>query len=83
MLLLKRCIGIRALPQNSIRTFNFSDVNNLAVLRYEGAPDANPTADPTVNIPVSQLPLVETNLHVRCVLYVFLIPLLTRRYCHV
>lgn len=69
---------MRALPQNVIRTFNFSDFNNLAVLHYDGAPDAIPAADPTVNIPVSQLPLVETNLHVRYVPRVFLIPLLMR-----
>jgi len=69
---------MRALPINSIKTFNFSDFNNLAILHYDGAPWADPAADPTVNIPVSQLPLIETDLHVRCVLYVFLIPLLTR-----
>jgi hypothetical protein len=37
---------------------------NLAILRYAGASNENPTADPTVNIPVIQTPLVETNLHV-------------------
>jgi len=52
--------GIRSLPPG----LNYSDFTNLAVLRYAGAPDGNPTADPTVNIPVSQMPLVETNLHV-------------------
>jgi hypothetical protein len=43
---------------------NFSDFNNLAILHYIGAPDGDPTVDPTVEIPVSTLPLVETNLHV-------------------
>ena len=55
--------GIRSLPNAVGR--NFTDFNNLAILHYAGAPDANPTEDPTVNIPVSILPLVETNLHVR------------------
>jgi len=50
---------IRALPPG----LDFSNLNNLAILRYQGAPNANPTNDPTVNIPVSQFPLVETNLH--------------------
>jgi hypothetical protein len=54
--------GIRSLPDDPGR--NFSDLNNLAVLHYAGAANADPTSDPTVNIPVSQLPLVETNLHV-------------------
>ncbi|KAI0297810.1 multicopper oxidase-domain-containing protein [Multifurca ochricompacta] len=53
--------GMRALPNAAGR--NFSNLNNLAVLHYAGAPDTNPTVDPTVNIPVSKLPLVETNLH--------------------
>ncbi|KAI0252565.1 laccase [Lactifluus subvellereus] len=53
---------IRALPKTQIRTGNFSDLNNLAVFHYAGAPDANPTVDPTANI-TSKLPLVETNLH--------------------
>jgi len=48
----------------TVSNSNFSDFTNLAVLRYAGASDGNPTADPTVNIPVSQIPLVETNLHV-------------------
>jgi hypothetical protein len=43
---------------------NFSDFNNVAVLHYEQAPNTNPPEDPSVNIPVSKLPLVETNLHV-------------------
>jgi len=42
---------------------NYSDFNNLAILRYAGATNGSPTVDPTVNIPVSQIPLVETNLH--------------------
>ena len=52
--------GIRSLPSGR----NYRDFNNLAVLRYSGAKNETPTADPTVNIPVSQIPLVETNLHV-------------------
>ncbi|KAH9953172.1 laccase [Russula dissimulans] len=50
---------IRALPPG----LDFSNLNNLAILRYQGAPNADPTDDPTVNIPVSKFPLVETNLH--------------------
>ncbi|KAH9074384.1 laccase [Lactarius deliciosus] len=49
---------IRSLPPGR----DFSNLNNLAILSYAGAP-ANQTVDPTVNIPVSKLPLVETNLH--------------------
>ncbi|KAI9450837.1 laccase [Lactarius psammicola] len=52
---------IRSLPNFPGR--DFSNLNNLAILRYAGAPAANPTVDPTVNVPVSTLPLVETNLH--------------------
>ncbi|KAH9038745.1 laccase [Lactarius pseudohatsudake] len=52
---------IRSLPNVPGR--NFSDFNNLAILRYAGASHANPTDDPTVNVPVSKLPLVETHLH--------------------
>ncbi|KAI0293709.1 laccase [Multifurca ochricompacta] len=52
---------IRSLPDAPGR--NFSNLNNLAVLHYAGAPEAHPTVDPTVNIPTSKLPLVETNLH--------------------
>ncbi|KAI0000121.1 laccase [Russula compacta] len=52
---------IRSLPDASGR--NFSDFNNLAILHYAGANNGNPTVDPTVNVPVSQEPLVETNLH--------------------
>ena len=54
--------GIRSLPNGPGR--NYSNLNNLAVLQYAGAPSGNPTSDPTVNIPVSQTPLVETDLHV-------------------
>ncbi|KAF8493492.1 laccase [Russula emetica] len=52
---------IRSLPNATAR--NYSDLNNLAVLHYAGASSGNPTSDPTVYIPVSQTPLVETNLH--------------------
>ncbi|KAH9055234.1 laccase [Lactarius vividus] len=54
---------IRALPQVSTRILDFSDHTNVAILRYSGAPVADPSADPNVNVPVSHLPLVETNLH--------------------
>ncbi|KAF8272718.1 multicopper oxidase-domain-containing protein [Lactarius quietus] len=54
---------IRSLPNAPGQ--NFSNLNNLAVLRYAGAAQAYPPCDPTVNISVSQMPLVETNLHVR------------------
>jgi hypothetical protein len=54
--------GIRSLPNAAGR--NYSNLNNLAVLHYAGASSGNPTSDPTVNIPVSQTPLVETELHV-------------------
>ncbi|KAI0258275.1 laccase [Gloeopeniophorella convolvens] len=52
---------IRSLPNAA--GHNFTNLANLAVLHYAGAPNANPTTDPTTNIPVSKLPLVETNLH--------------------
>ena len=39
-------------------------MNNLAVLHYAGARKGNPKSNPTVNVPVSQMPLVETDLHV-------------------
>jgi iron transport multicopper oxidase len=52
---------IRALPVAAGR--NFSDSNNVAILRYEGAPIQDPTSDANVGVPTSQLPLVETNLH--------------------
>ena len=61
--------GIRSLP-NVVPARNFSELNNLAVLRYAGAAKANPTDDPTVNVPVSKLPLVETNLHVGAVMII-------------
>ena len=60
-------LGIRALPNTAVRNFtnvDYANLNNLAILNYAGAPVANATADPTVNVPVSKLPLVETNLHV-------------------
>ncbi|KAF8272429.1 laccase [Lactarius quietus] len=49
----------RALPPNQ----NYDNLTNLAILRYEGAADANPTPDPTTDIPTSTSPLVEANLH--------------------
>jgi hypothetical protein len=57
--------GIRALPNGPTAIGrNYSNMNNLAILHYAGAPEENPQQDPTVNIPVSQTPLVETDLHV-------------------
>jgi len=53
---------IRSLP-NHATAQNYSNLNNLAVLHYAGASSGNPTSDPTVNVPVSQTPLVETDLH--------------------
>ena len=55
--------GIRAVP--NIGNQGFAGGTNLATLRYIGAPQTDPTSDPTVNIPQSQLPLKETDLHVR------------------
>jgi hypothetical protein len=39
---------------------------NVAILKYKGAECEEPSKDPWVNVPVSKLPLVETNLHVSC-----------------
>ena len=55
---------VRALPESALRTANFGDFNNVAVLHYEQAPNKNPPEDPSVNVPVNKMPLVETNLHV-------------------
>ena len=44
---------------------SYVDLLNLAVLHYAGAANANPTIDPTTDIPSSSSPLVETDLHVR------------------
>ncbi|KAN0114011.1 laccase C [Russula decolorans] len=55
---------IRALPQSALLpNANYTNLNNLAILRYLGALPINPLTNPTTNIPVSELPLVETNLH--------------------
>ncbi|KAH9968478.1 Steccherinum Ochraceum laccase obtained By multi crystals composite data collection technique [Lactifluus volemus] len=50
---------IRSLPQGE----SYTDFTNLAVLHYDDAPEADPTVDPTTNIPKSSLPLIENNLH--------------------
>ncbi|KAH8989923.1 laccase C [Lactarius hatsudake] len=50
-----RALCLRVRPTLTSRTWRF--------LRYDGAADANPTADPTTNIPTSSSPLVENNLH--------------------
>ncbi|KAH9968472.1 Cupredoxin [Lactifluus volemus] len=50
---------IRSLPQGG----SYTDFTNLAVLHYDDAPEADPTVDPTTNIPKSSLPLIENNLH--------------------
>ena len=57
-------VGIRVLPDPTTGLFNYSDFNNVAVLRYDGAEDGYPSEDPSVNVSQSKLPLVETNLHV-------------------
>ncbi|KAH9038809.1 laccase C [Lactarius pseudohatsudake] len=49
----------RSLPAGK----DYSNFTNVAILRYDGAADANPTADPTTNIPTSSSPLVEHSLH--------------------
>jgi hypothetical protein len=54
--------GIRALP--NIVNQAFTNFTNVAILRYSGAPDENPSDDPTSDIPTSVLPLNETDLHV-------------------
>jgi hypothetical protein len=61
--------GIRALPPGR----DFSNYNNLAVLRYAGAQHGNPTVNPTVNVPVSKIPFIETNLHVSVVMVMTLV----------
>ncbi len=59
--------GIRALPRSAVLPeAGYNDLTNLAILRYLGALETHPFWDPTVYIPVSELPLVETDLHVSC-----------------
>ena len=60
--------GIRALPSTPGQ--NFTDLANLAVFHYAGAANANPNYDPMVDVPVSTMPLVETNLHVGAVMII-------------
>ena len=57
---------MRALPDADLKLFNFSQSNNVAILRYKGAECEDPKEDPSVNVPALKLPLVETNLHVSC-----------------
>ncbi|KAH9979128.1 laccase [Russula compacta] len=52
---------LRALPNTGNQTYD--DFTNLAILRYSGAPEEEPSTDPTVDIPTSSLPLNETQLH--------------------
>jgi hypothetical protein len=56
------CAGIRALP--SMVNLDYRNVTNVAILRYDGAPVVDPANDPNMNIPMSKLPLNETDLHV-------------------
>jgi hypothetical protein len=56
--------GIRALPNLGNPDKTFQNFTNVAILRYLGAPNGNPTNDSNANIPGSQLPLTETDLHV-------------------
>ncbi|KAH9007563.1 laccase [Lactarius hengduanensis] len=51
---------IRAVPNKG--NTGFTGLTNLAILRYRGAPLADPS-DPTTDIPPSVLPLKETDLH--------------------
>jgi len=60
---LREILGIRALPNPELGGFNFDGYNNVAVLRYHGAPHQFPP-DPSQNVPVIHNPLIETNLHV-------------------
>jgi iron transport multicopper oxidase len=53
---------IRALPNPETGEFNFFDYNNVAVFRYQGAPDQFPP-DPSQNVPMIHNPLIESNLH--------------------
>ncbi|KAH9990789.1 Cupredoxin [Russula vinacea] len=55
-------VWVRALPA-AVGVVTFDNFTNVAVLRYAGAPNANPPGDPSVNVPVLQLPLNETDLH--------------------
>ena len=55
--------GMRAVP--NLGNQGFAGGTNLAILRYAGAPESDPTSDPTISIPQSVLPLKETDLHVR------------------
>lgn len=56
--------GIRALPNIGNPDQTYADSTNVAILRYLDAPSQDPSSNPNENIPESQLPLVETNLHV-------------------
>jgi hypothetical protein len=53
---------MRALPNATGQSY--ANLTNLAILRYTGAPEQDPSYDPTTNIPTSVLPLNETDLHV-------------------
>ena len=48
----------------SVETTVTSTTLLFSTTQYSGAVEQYPTVDPTKNIPVSQIPLVETNLHV-------------------
>ena len=50
---------------------NFAGFVNLAVLHYDGAPNAHPKVGPSAKIPVSVSPLVESKLHVRAFVLVY------------
>nr|CAB69046.2 acidic laccase [Coprinellus congregatus] len=52
---------IRSNPNRGNR--GFAGGLNTAILRYVGAPDADPVKPSDVDVPVPALPLVETNLH--------------------
>ncbi|KAI0252554.1 laccase [Lactifluus subvellereus] len=55
---------LRALPKTAGGGISgFKGGIDAAVFHYKGAPNANPTTDSAVNVPVSKIPLIETNLH--------------------
>jgi hypothetical protein len=57
--------GLRALPiTGTMGNPGFNESINVGVFHYDGAPEAPPTTDPAVNVPVCAKPLIETDLHV-------------------
>ncbi|KAH9963959.1 laccase [Lactifluus volemus] len=55
---------LRALPiTGTMGNAGFNESINVGVFHYDGAPEAPPTTDPAVNVPVCAKPLIETDLH--------------------